>query len=96
MDRVMLIVTWLVLGVWVVGPLMAIAAPQRQHDPQRGMAVGLLMIVSMIGLGVALVFGAGLLWDIAVFKRVPTWIAGFIVVLIAANGAAYVARAIKR
>lgn len=35
--------------VWVVGPLLVLLFFRRTHDPQRGQAVGCLLIVSATG-----------------------------------------------
>lgn len=95
LERFLLVLTWAVLALWVVGPIVAIAMPPRQHDPQRGMAVGLLIMVSIIGAVVSLVYAAGLVWELWLFKRGPNCLACFVVAILMVNAAAWVVRAAR-
>lgn len=84
-EKAMIVLTWIVLAIWTIGPIVVMILPPKQQDPQRGMALGLLMIVAMIGAGFSAIFAAGLYWDLWLLIRVPTWIAAFITVLVLVN-----------
>lgn len=83
MSKWMTIYTIGFLSLWVLVPLVAIAWPSRHHDPQRGMAVGLLMIVAALGglfaLGYALKQG----WLMAIPKWISLITGGWIGVVLA-------------
>ena len=59
------------LAAYAVGIVYAMTAPVKQHDPQRGQAVGCLMIVlaGLLALGATL--AAGVCWDVATLVWVP-------------------------
>jgi hypothetical protein len=61
----------ILLAAYAVGILCALTAPVKQHDPQRGQAVGCLMIVlaGLLVLGASL--AAGVYWGVAVLVWVP-------------------------
>ncbi|MGE3109762.1 MAG: hypothetical protein AB7G11_06670 [Phycisphaerales bacterium] len=94
-SRAVMVMTWVVLAIWIAGPWLAIATPPKQHDPQRGMAVGLLIGVSIIGGVVGLMYAAGLMWNLWLLKRVPNWISVFVVALVLVNAVRWVIEAAK-
>jgi hypothetical protein len=59
------------LVAYAVGILYALTAPVKQHDPQRGQAVGCLMIVLAGLLTLGVILAAGVYWDVAVMVWVP-------------------------
>ena len=59
--------------------------PQRTHDPQRGMAVGLLMIVMLALCGLLLVLAVGYFFDVRFLVVGVFWIVMFPAILLAAN-----------
>ena len=73
MSKWMTIYTIGFLSLWVLVPLVAIAWPSRHHDPQRGMAVGLLMIVAMIGAALGGLFALGYALKQGWLMAIPKW-----------------------
>ena len=59
--------------------------PQRTHDPQRGMAVGLLMIVMLALCGLLVVLAVGYFFDVRFLVVGVFWIVMFPAILLAAN-----------
>ena len=54
----------ILLAVYALGILAALRAPVKQHDPQRGQAVGCLMIVLVGLLGLGALLAVGVYWDV--------------------------------
>lgn len=81
-DLIINIIAGVGIAVWVFGPVLAILWPQRRHDPQRGMAVGLLMIVSMVGVLAALLYAAGLIWNIRWLVYIPFAITSYVLFMV--------------
>jgi hypothetical protein len=80
------IVGWAGLALWTLVPLVAIAWPQRQPDPQRGMAVGLLLFVALTGLAAAALHGIGVRFQIRWLEEMPFRVTSFVAMLMLAGG----------
>jgi MFS family permease len=67
----------------------AIMAPQKQHDPQRGMAVGCLMFAAIPGVLLALLLGIGVIGGFETLVRVLFYVtalpAAYVLVLLMAQ-----------
>ena len=79
----------ILLGLYLAGIVYALLAPVRQHDPQRGQAVGCLMIVAggIALLGALLAVGA--IFDVAWLVRAIFYVAVFPAVLLTVHAVRY-------
>jgi hypothetical protein len=73
----MAITAGILLTLYLVGILFALLAPTRQHDPQRGVAVGCLMIVAGAILVLGLALGLGVFFDWPWMINIIFWITIF-------------------
>ena len=80
------------LGAYVLFILGVLITPQRQHDPQRGQAIGCLMIVLACLVTLGLVLAAGVHWDIRLLVYGPFCVAVFPVATVVVGGAVQLAR----
>ena len=79
----------ILLGLYLAGIVYALLAPVRQPDPQRGQAVGCLMIVAA---GIALLgalLAVGSIFDVAWLVRGIFYVAVFPAVLLAVHALRY-------
>jgi MFS family permease len=65
------------LAVYALGILVALSRKPRQPDPQRGQAIGCLMIVVFALVGLGAVLAAAVIWELNGLIRVVFWIAVF-------------------
>jgi hypothetical protein len=77
---------------YLLGIVYALIVPPKQHDPQRGMAVGCLMIVA-IGIGVLLLLtGLGWYFQLNWLVTMMFYVAVFPAVLLLITGVRYLFR----
>lgn len=82
----MAIVAGVLLGVYLLGIVYALLAPTKGPDPQRGQAVGCLMIVAMGLVGIGALLGAAVAFDIGWLATAISWVVIFPTALMLANG----------
>jgi hypothetical protein len=80
------------LGAYALFILGVLVSPQRQHDPQRGQALGCLMIVLACLVTLGLVLAAGVYWGIRLLVYVPFCVAVFPVATVVVGGAVQLVR----
>jgi len=86
----MAITAGVLLVVYFLFLVHAITAPVKQYDPQRGQAVGCLMII-MIGLALlGVMLAIGVFFDMPFCVRLPFYITVFPLVLLVVNGIRFV------
>ena len=82
-------VTGAILAVYLGGIAYAILAPARQPDPQRGQAVGCLVLATIPAIVVGILVILGVAFDVPVLVRWPfrvcVVIAGYVLVLLVAQ-----------
>ena len=67
----MALITGAILALYLGCIGYALLAPAKQHDPQRGMAIGCLMLAMIPAVVVAIVVIAGVVWDVPRLIRWP-------------------------
>lgn len=82
----MAIVAGVLLGAYLLVIVYVILAPPKGPDPQRGQAVGCLMIVALGLVGLGALLGAGVWFEIEWLKDTVTWVVLVPSALILANG----------
>lgn len=78
------------LGVYILGIVYALTRTPRRPDPQRGQAVGCLMIVVAALLVLEAALAVGVYWDIGFLIRAPFWVAVFPLLSLAGSGVLHV------
>jgi hypothetical protein len=64
-------ITGAILALYIGVIVYAILAPQKQHDPQRGQAVGCLMLATIPAIVAGILVVIGVVWDIPKLVRWP-------------------------
>jgi hypothetical protein len=86
---------------WIAGVVLAsfalfilcgLLAPAKEHDPQRGQAVGCLTIALVVLLGLLAMLAAGVYWDVGLLVWVPFGVAVFPAVSLIGGGVYHLVR----
>ncbi|MBM3982471.1 MAG: hypothetical protein FJ304_19815 [Planctomycetes bacterium] len=77
------------LALYLLGIVFALLAPPKQHDPQRGQAVGCLMLVALVLIGLGALLAAGVAFEIEWLTRAVAYVVFFPAVLLAINAARF-------
>jgi hypothetical protein len=67
----MAVITGAILALYLGVIAYALLAPSKQHDPQRGQAVGCLMLAAIPALVIGILVIVGVVWDIPKLIRWP-------------------------
>ena len=89
-------VAGILLGVYVCGIVYALALPAKQHDPQRGQAIGCLMIVVLSLLGVGGLLAVGVAFNVRWLVVAIFWLTVYPAVMLAAQGVFLLYKKLKR
>ncbi len=82
----MAIVAGALLVLYLGGIVFALLAPAKGHDPQRGQAVGCLMIVALGLVGLGVLLGVAVAFEIGWLERAVSYMVIFPAVLLLIHG----------
>lgn len=82
-------ITGAILAIYLGGIAYVLLAPAKQPDPQRGQAIGCLMLAMIPGVVVGVLVVIGVVWDVPILIRWPfricTFIFGYVMLMLIAQ-----------